>query len=206
VKRSSNGVDVNLIESIKALKKQYDGVFVGRIARDKGVFDLVQAWKLISFNWPSSQLLIIGSGPDFFELTSMVKDSGMASNIILRGSCKDIELYKLMKASRLLVLPSRFEGWGMAVGEALACGLPVVCYNIPALREVFGKCRSVFFVPAGDTGKLAKMTEKILKDCDSSELEKTSKEYVKSFSWNTVALRDMQILKNLVQPTHGRSD
>jgi glycosyltransferase involved in cell wall biosynthesis len=205
VKRSGNGIDINLIESIKVAAKQYDGVFIGRIARDKGIFDLVQAWKLISSNRLNSQLLILGSGPDFSELASVVKDSGIASNIVLKGSCKDIDLYRLMKASRLLVFPSRFEGWGLAVGEALACGLPAVCYDIPALREVFGKCRSVFFVPVGDIARLAETAEEILKYCDLSELEKTSKEYVKGFSWNTIASKDMQILKELVQSARGRS-
>jgi glycosyltransferase involved in cell wall biosynthesis len=204
VKRSDNGVDVNLIDSVKASEKQHDGVFVGRIMRDKGIFDLVQAWKHISFNWPNVQLLIIGSGPDFSELRSVVRNSGMASRIVLKGNCEDSEMYRLMKASRLFVLPSRFEGWGLAVGEALACGLPVVCYDIPALREVFGECRSVFFTPVGDTARLARAIEEILKTCDLSELEKTSREYVKRFSWNAIASKDLEILRTLIQSARDK--
>jgi glycosyltransferase involved in cell wall biosynthesis len=206
VKTSGNGVDIDFIESVKASGKQFDGVFVGRIARDKGIFDLVRVWKRISLDRPDSALLMLGSGPDFSELAKVIKDFGMASNIVLKGSCKDIALYNLMKASRLLVLPSRFEGWGLAVGEALACGLPVVCYDIPALREVFGECRSVFFVPVGDIVKFAETVKVILEDGDLCELGKIGKEYVRRFSWRAIASRDMQILKTLVHVNGLKSD
>jgi glycosyltransferase involved in cell wall biosynthesis len=200
VKTSGNGVDVNFIERVKAPRKQYDGVFVGRITREKGIFDLVRLWKHLRFDSSNSQLLMVGSGPDFSELANLIEGSDLGSNILLKGNCEDNEMYKLMKASRVFVLPSRFEGWGLAVGEALACGLPVVCYDIPALREVFGLCPSVFFVPIGDTGKFAETVKKILKEGDLCVLERTGKEFVRRFSWDAIAAQDMQILKTLVQP------
>jgi glycosyltransferase involved in cell wall biosynthesis len=196
---SGNGVDIGLIERFEAAGKLYDGVFVGRVSRDKGVFDLVRIWKQIILNRPESKLLIIGTGPDFLRLKELTENSNLTSNVILRGSCNDSELYSLMKASRVFAFPSMFEGWGLAVGEALACGLPVVCYDIPALREIFGACQSVFFVPIGDTETFVETVEKILQDDDFDELETIAKEYVKRFSWKRVALEDMRIIRNLAR-------
>jgi glycosyltransferase involved in cell wall biosynthesis len=111
-----------------------------------------------------------------------------------------------MKASRIFVFPSIFEGWGLAVAEALACGLPVVCYDIPALREIFGKCKSVFFIPIGDIERFAATVEKILGENRFHELAVTSKEFVKLFSWEKVALNDLQIIEALsVQRLKKRS-
>jgi glycosyltransferase involved in cell wall biosynthesis len=196
---SGNGIDIELIERIKAGRKLYDGVFVGRVSTEKGVFDLVKVWKQIILNRPESELLIIGTGPDLTKMSELTKNSKLVSHIILKGSCSDNELYSSLKASRIFAFPSMFEGWGLAVGEALACGLPVVCYDIPALREIFGRCRSVCFVPTGDTERFAKAVEKILQDDNFDELETISKEYVKSFTWKRVALEDMRIIRNLIQ-------
>jgi len=197
---SGNGVDIGLIDQFEAARKSYDGVFVGRISRDKGVFDLVKIWKLIILNRPEAKLLMIGTGPDSLKLRELTEKSNLASHVVLRGSCDDSELYSLMKASRVFAFPSMFEGWGLAVGEALACGLPVACYDIPALREIFGACRSVFFVPVGETEPFAETVKKILQDGNLDELETISKEYVKRFAWKKVALKDMQVIKRLVRP------
>jgi glycosyltransferase involved in cell wall biosynthesis len=197
---SGNGIDIDLIERFKAEKKLYDCVFVGRVSIEKGVFDLVKVWKQIILNRPESKLLIIGTGPDFSKMNELTKGSNLVSHVMLKGSCSDDELYSSLKASRIFAFPSMFEGWGLAVGEALACGLPVVCYDIPALREIFGACRSVFFVPIGDTAIFAETIEKILQEGDFGKLETISKEYVKNFVWKRVALEDLRIIRNLVSP------
>lgn len=159
---------------------------------------MIKIWKQLTSRKPDSRLAIIGTGPDALKLKEMIEDSNMSSNMMLKGSCSDSELYTQMKASKVFLFPSRFEGWGLAVGEALACGLPVVCYSIPALREVFGGCNSVFFIPVGDTGRFAEAVEEILGEDSLCELEATSKEYAKHFSWETVALNDLHIIRNII--------
>jgi len=195
IRVSGNGVDTALIERFKAEKKVYDGIFVGRISREKGIFDLVQIWKRVTALKPDSKLVIVGHGPDSASLKKTIEDNNMSSNIMQKGRCNDAELYTHMKASKVFLFPSRFEGWGLAVGEALACGLPAVCYNIPALREIFGKCSSVFFIPTGDTVRFAETVENILNEDNLPELEAASKEYAKHFSWKQVALNDLQIMR-----------
>jgi glycosyltransferase involved in cell wall biosynthesis len=198
IRVSGNGVDLEIIDRFKSPRKLYEGIFVGRIARDKGVFDLVKIWGQIVSTRPESRLMIVGSGPDSLKLRELAEGSGVSSKIILRGSCEDSELYTLMRTSRTFLFPSMFEGWGLAVGEALACGLSVVCYDIPALREIFGACRSVYLIPIGDTQKFAETTEKILEREDLGELEKISREYVGRFNWEKVAMEDLQIIRTLV--------
>jgi glycosyltransferase involved in cell wall biosynthesis len=194
---SGNGVDIDLIERFEASEKLYDGIFVGRVSREKGVLDLLEIWKHIIANNPKSNLLMVGTGPDFLRLKKLTENSNLTSNVIIRGSCSNSELYSLMKASRIFVFPSKFEGWGLAVAEALACGMPVVCYDIPALCEIFGKCKSVFFIPIGDIERFAATIEKILGENRFHELAVTAKEYVKLFSWEKVALNDLRIIESL---------
>jgi len=194
---SGNGVDVRYIDSFKfAGAKSHDGVFVGRISKEKGVFDLVAAWRRIVDAKNDARLLFVGSGPDIDAVRRTVGELGLERNVEVKGRCVDRELYTSLKASKVFVFPSLFEGWGLAVAEALACGLPVVCYDIPALREVFGKCHSVFFVPARDVEKLASTVLEVLNMKETRTLAEASKTYVQNFSWERIAMRDLQILKS----------
>ncbi|HUW47294.1 MAG TPA: glycosyltransferase, partial [Patescibacteria group bacterium] len=195
---SGNGVDIDLIEQVKPEKGVYDGIFVGRISRDKGIFDLVHIWKRVAAWKPDSRLVIVGQGPDLPKLKKLIDSSYMSSNIMLKGGCSDAELYVLLKASKVFLFPSRFEGWGLAVGEALGAGLPVVCYDIPALREVFGECWSVFFTRVGDVERFAKTVVKIFEENGLAELEAVSKEFARRFNWEEVALKDLNTIEDLV--------
>lgn len=202
---SGNAVDIKYINNIKVGEKMYDGIFVGRISRDKGIFDLIQSWKEILKIVKGSRLVIIGSGPDTHELERIIKDSGLGKNILFKGLCSNEELFQLMKSSKIFILPSMFEGWGMAIAEALACGLPVVCYDISALREVFGACKSVFLVPFKNIDKLTSTILKVI-NMDTEKLAKISKEYVRRFSWNEVALKDLEIIKRALVNSYFRQN
>jgi glycosyltransferase involved in cell wall biosynthesis len=197
---SGNAVDVSFIGSVKPSDaKIYDGVFVGRIAKEKGVFDLVEAWKKVVKAKSDAKLLIAGSGVELQSLKKAVAIAGLEKNVFVRGRCDDLELYSLLKQSKVFVFPSLFEGWGISVAEALACGLPVVAYDIPALREVFGKCESVFLVPVKDIDGLVFAILDVLgkHEQEYNDLSYCAWSYSRRFCWEKVALRDMEILRML---------
>jgi glycosyltransferase involved in cell wall biosynthesis len=197
---SGNGVDLEFISQFEELeKKRYDAVFVGRIAKEKGVFDLLKAWQEVIKVKRSARLLIVGSGPEIQLVRNFVTDAGLGENVVVLGRVSDVEMYGLMKTCKVFVFPSRFEGWGLAVAEALACGLPVVCYDIPALREVFGKCKSVFLVPVGDVEKFSAATLNILciENNEYGRLTEIARNYACHFTWDKVALKDLQVIRKL---------
>ena len=194
---SGNGVNLDYIEQIEYEgEKLYDGVFVGRISKEKGVFHLLKVWKKVSSVKPKAKLLIIGSGVEESKLKQEVLRLNLAENVTLTGKVSDELLYKMLKASRIFIFPSFLEGWGLAVAEALACGLPVVCYDIPAIRENFGECESVFRVRLNDYSALTRKVMELLSlsNEEMKRLSEISKLYVKKFSWLKVAERDINII------------
>jgi glycosyltransferase involved in cell wall biosynthesis len=98
----------------------------------------------------------------------------------------------------VFVFPSVFEGWGIAVAEALACGAAVVAYDIPALREVFGECKSVFLVTVCRVDKMAQVVLNVLKLENKERLRKAAMDYAERFNWNKVAATDLQIITDTV--------
>jgi glycosyltransferase involved in cell wall biosynthesis len=199
---SGNAVNLDFIREVKprSREKIYDGIFVGRITKEKGAFDLLRVWKNVAKARKNAKLLVIGSGLELSMIKDRIVTLGLENRVFLRGRVADDELYGLLKASRVFIFPSLFEGWGIAVAEALACGLPVVAYDIPALREIFAKCDSVFLVPAKDIENMSSTVLDILSLCEEkySELGEFATTYSYSFSWKKIAQKDLETLKQTV--------
>jgi glycosyltransferase involved in cell wall biosynthesis len=196
---SGNAVNFNLISEVKPFfkGKVFDGVFVGRIAKEKGVFDLLKIWRNVVKARKNAKLLIVGNGIELPAVKKEISALGLENNVLVRGGCGDTELFGLLKSSKLLIFPSLFEGWGLAVAEALACGLPVVAYDIPALREIFGNCKSVFLVPAKNVDGMAAAVLDLLNLSEEELLRLSgySEAFSRRFSWEDVARKDMELLK-----------
>ena len=203
---SGNGIDFRKISKIckHSGKKIFDGVFVGRIALEKGIYDLVDAWKKVIFKRREAFLAIIGEGPELKNLRIKIKKLKLERKIHVFGGLPDEKMYKILCRSRVFVFPSRFEGWGIAVAEALACGLPVICYETPALKEVFGKCKSVFFVSKFNSEALAKKILLILENFDGKKFSRISRAFAKNLAWKNVFEKDVAFLRRFVEINRGK--
>jgi len=125
-----------------------------------------------------------------------VKDEGIAARLRergadLRGYVSQPELVELYRGAALLVQPSRFEGFGLPVLEAMASGTPVVALDEPALREVAGA--AAVFV---DEEHLADGARRALAERES--LVAAGLERVKAFSWRTTAERTLEVYREAI--------
>jgi len=191
------GVDHQLIGSIRDEEKRHDGVFLGRVEKSKGVVDLIQAWRIVVRERPTAKLLIVGAGGFLNDAKRLVKEIDLTENVEFVGYIATAEKFSYIKRGRVFIYPSKMEGWGLSVSEAMACGLPVVCYDIPTFRRVFGECRSVILVRPWEVGELSKAILSLLQDEKLLvELSKASKRYSEKYSWDNVAREMLEIIKN----------
>jgi glycosyltransferase involved in cell wall biosynthesis len=125
-----NGIDASHIRSLAPATESSDIIFAGRLILDKHVDILVRAFgKLLSGN-PDLTLLILGDGPELGAIRSLIRDLGNDDRVLIKPfTDSPDEVYSLMKASHVCVIPSTREGFGITALEALACGLPVVTVN-----------------------------------------------------------------------------
>jgi glycosyltransferase involved in cell wall biosynthesis len=127
-----NGLDFEKIKGLKPSPAWSDIIFAGRLIPEKGVDLLIQTLPLVKETYPDLLCFIIGEGPELDKLKKFASQLNLDENIKFTGFLKDQdELLKIMKSSRVLVHPSRREGFGMVVLEANACGLPVVVVKHP---------------------------------------------------------------------------
>jgi glycosyltransferase involved in cell wall biosynthesis len=127
IKIIPNGVDLLNIKTIHPSLQTSDIIFAGRLIKEKHVDMLLQAFSLLLPENPDYVLVIIGDGPERNAVLSMIKKLSMMDRVRFFGSLESHdEILSHMKSSKVCVLPSTREGFGIAALEALACGLPVI--------------------------------------------------------------------------------
>ena len=128
--------------------------FVGRIAAEKGVFDLIDAWARIE---GTARLLFVGGGPDRARLESRIAELGLTSRVDFAGLVPRSEMAAYYGGMDALVIPSLStpfwkEQFGVVLAEAMLMGVPVVGSNSGAIPEVIGDAGLIF--PEGDVSAL----------------------------------------------------
>ncbi len=128
-----NGIDVSYLKSIPRSTEMSDIIFTGRLIKEKNAGLLIRALHILVSDYPDLRLTIIGDGPEQDTIRSQVRNLSLGGNVTITGfqDCHDCVI-ALMKSSKVFVLPSAREGFGIAALEALGCGLPVVTIDHPA--------------------------------------------------------------------------
>jgi glycosyltransferase involved in cell wall biosynthesis len=130
---------------------------VGRLSPEKRVSTMLAAWnRLRSLNIP---LVILGGGPELERLRNEARLQGL-TNVEFRGHVTRAETLKMMKNARFLVFPSEwYENFPVTIIESFACGVPVICSRMGAMREIVQDgCTGLHFT-AGDSADLAEKVE-----------------------------------------------
>jgi glycosyltransferase involved in cell wall biosynthesis len=104
-------------------------IYVGRLSPEKGIEDLIRAFRNVLAAHPRAKLDIIGAGPSTPELISLISELGISGPVSMLGSKSITEIAAAFQQSTALVLPSYSEPWGLVVNEALSYGCPVVVSN-----------------------------------------------------------------------------
>jgi len=196
---TGNGVDANKFRPLN-LEKEYHAVFHGRIDFvQKGIGTLLKAWRVVTNNFPSVKLLLIGGFEDDHNrklLIEFIEILGLKNNVTVTGFVSDDELIDLLNKSKIFVLPSRFEGFGLSVLEAMSCGLPCIISDIPVFRELH---RGIaFLVPQYEIEGFANALLQILNSKrEYYRMSSISREHALKFSWSNVAKREMLLLQSI---------
>lgn len=126
------GIDLQEINQIQPSKDKSDVIFAGRLIKDKNVDLLIKSIGVTKDYLPNINCLIIGNGSEKKSLQRLVEDLDLNENIrFMNFFTEHKDLISYMKSSKLFVLPSTREGFGIVVLEANACGIPVIVVKGP---------------------------------------------------------------------------
>ncbi len=172
------------------LKKKFKGkkvvLFVGRVCKDKGVDTLVEAFGEVNEKSPDSHLIIFGARDKDFTKTlkARISQLNLTKKVSFMGPVpfgKEKEIIKLMDVADIFVLPSKHEGFGQVLAQAMARSKPVVTTKVGAIPS-WVSSKNGFLVKCGNISTLSKSITKLLKNKKLSKRIGThNKKYAKKY-------------------------
>lgn len=179
-------VDRTALERSKKNGTEFDSCFVGRFHRQKGFFDLIDAWKRVCKKFPKAKLAVIGNDINLENVIERVRAEGLSGNVRFMGFLAGTDKFNVMRSSKICVFPSTYESFGMVAAEAMACGLPVVAYDLPVYREVYPN--GMLKAKIGDIDGLVSHINSLLSnELLRQSLSKEACELSRRFDWETTA-------------------
>lgn len=171
-------------------------LYVGGSDARKNLPRMINAFATIdSESLSTFQLAIVGKLPNGDELMQIANDAGLnEEHIRLLSHVTDDELAHLYNKSRAVIAPSLYEGFGLTVLEAMACGTPVICSNTTSLTEVVDNPKATF--DPLDTEEMAARISTVLNDQPyRTALIKTGLENARLFTWELSANHLLEALE-----------
>jgi glycosyltransferase involved in cell wall biosynthesis len=195
IRRMRNGIDLDAVRAApEPAAKAVDAVMIG-VRPNKGLHDILPVWEEVQRLRPGTTLRLMGglsaAGPVLEEIRRRGLDRAIEVFRPSGGYLAPADYYAKVKEARLLFAPSHEEGWGIALAEAQACGLPVVAYDLPVYRRVLAD--TFCAVPRFETAAFAAGLARLLDDAARMEaLARAGRERAGAYDWNRMAADDRE--------------
>lgn len=181
--RIPNSVDINVFhpvsveeklrlrEQLGLLQKEKLVIFTGRLVSYKGLPVLLNVWKELSKRHTDAGLILVGGGSmDLYNceeaLRRFVVENGLDESVMFAGEVRNVHQY--LQASDIFVFPTEKEAFGIALIEAMACGLPVVSTHVGGLRDILVDGQNGLVFQPGDEQALCRYLESLLVDSSTA--------------------------------------
>jgi len=173
-------------------------LYVGNLKPHKNVLFLIEAYSQLDKTIREQYQLVIGSKKDkyFFSIYQRVQQLNLTEDVVFTDFIHEDDLPYLYNAATIFIFPSLYEGFGLPVLEAMACGTPVITSNVSSLPEVGGE--ATLLIDPRNGYDLKKSINRILNDENlRNDLIQKGLERAKSFSIENMSQQILNILNNI---------
>jgi glycosyltransferase involved in cell wall biosynthesis len=179
-------------------------LFVGRLIEEKGIFDLIEAFKHV-LGQTECELVIVGQGEQEEKLLYLIDRIGLRDHVTMTGYVVGAELGDKYRQSTILVLPSWSEGFPTVLAEAMDAGLPIVTTRIRGAVDHLVDGKNALFVEPRDRKGLALAMVTLLRDDDlRNRMASANRERVGIFEPKLVAEEYLEALQSVARGAHSK--
>ena len=166
---------------------------VGQLHKRKNIPGLLQAYQRLAAHSPLNVQLVLagGEGDGAAEVREAVRQIGR-DRVVFTGCLPDEDLLRFYHAAECLVYPSFYEGFGLPVLEAMACGCPVITSNVSSLPEVAGEA-ALLIDPHRIETIAAAMDSLLTNPILSQTLIQKGREQARKFTWEDTARKTLEV-------------
>ena len=178
---------------------------VGDLQPRKNQIGLIRAFARLTGAYPQLQHTLVLAGKDTWfasRVRKAARESGVADRIHLIGFVSDEDLLPLYNACEVFAFPSYYEGFGLPVLEAMACGRAVVCSKITALLEVVDSA-AILFDPYIEDEMARAIADLLLDGQLRARMERLGLQRAAHFSWQKTAEQTLEVFCGVAQKLPG---
>ena len=201
IRRMQNGIDLSAISSAPSPTIEQsnnpnnrtilpDAVMIG-VRPNKGLHDIIPIWQMVQKLRPGTTLTLMGGMSGESEVVKEIERLKLPITVFKpkNGFLPAADYYAKIKEAKILFAPSHEEGWGIAVCEAMAAGLPVVAYDLPAYRKIYPGAYSA--IPCFDHAMFAHAVARVLNDpAEYARLQNLGRICAYQYDWSAIAASD----------------
>ena len=174
-------------------------LYLGINKPHKNLVGLVEAWSLVIDHWDLGfgrwPLVIAGHwDPRYPQARRKAAELGLEDNVVFLGEVAEADLPALYSRAGLFVFPSLYEGFGLPVLEAMACGTPVVCSSTSSLPEIVGEA-ALTFDPLDVEDMATRVEEALGNEALREEMREKGLRQAARFSWERTARETLEVYK-----------
>lgn len=174
-------------------------LYVGTLQPRKNLHRLIRAFARVAPHFPDVNLVLAGGKGWLAEdLQGLIHDLGIAQRVVKTGYVEDADLPALLSAAELFAFPSLFEGFGLPVLEAMACGTPVITGNSSSLPEVAGEA-AIQINPTQEQQIADALVLLLSQPALRAELRQRGLRHAATFTWEQSAAQLWAEMERLLQ-------
>jgi glycosyltransferase involved in cell wall biosynthesis len=202
VKVIPNGVDLEVFTNSNkriSLEGHPAVLFIGHFARLKGIDILIRAIAKLKPELPNIKLHLVGRGNDKY-FASLAKKEGVEEQVIFHSWVTQSKAASYYKSADICVFPSRHEGFGIVILEAMASGTPVIASDIPSFREILSDGVDGRLFEKEDAEALAEAIIALYNNPKlRTQLSHHATQKVTQYSWDKIADKYISLYNSLIE-------
>jgi len=191
-------------EKIKSVLNKYEinqpyFLYIGRLEKKKNTPALVEAFAIAKERHKDlkEKLVLLGYGSfGYDEVKYLIEEYNLVNDVIMPGWVDEEDVPFLYNGASAFIFPTKHEGFGIPVIQAMGCGTPIACSDIPVLREVVQDV-ALFFNPKNVCDIAIAMAEIIINNDLRKSLVEKGNERAKNFNWRKCAQETLEVINSL---------
>ncbi|MBP2144328.1 glycosyltransferase involved in cell wall biosynthesis [Methanococcus voltae] len=203
-----NGINLNIFNNEKISDENY-GLFIGAFVEQKGIKTLIEAIALVNKKMgheSNFKYKLVGSGKLLNEIKDVIKKNNL-KNVEILGQKDQLDVSKLIKNCSFLVLPSKSEGMGIVLLEAMACQKAVIGTSVGGIPELIKQNHNGYIVESEDSTSLAEFMAKFIENPNiREEFGNNGYTISKNYSWKNNAEETLKLYEQLYLPNKNNED
>ena len=207
IRRMKDGINVAAVEKAPHRDSNRTAAVMVGVRPNKGLDDIVPIWSKLQELRPGTTLKLMGGMSGTEKMEKDIRRLGLPIEVFRApgGFLPETDYYGELKASDILFAPSHEEGWGIVVCEAMAAGMPVVAYDLPVYRDIYGD--AIVRVPCFDRNAFAETLAEVLGNPGKQEsFRRLGFEASRRYDWDVIADEDFAALSCFLSSSYSEPD